>query len=742
MLRATQVDLTDGLAARSLPGRGRIATTRRHRPVRPDLPSLRGPRHRRRPGRSGRRARGGGALGDAGHPHRRRAGDRVRRRPSPTCPTSRCSREPPRSASTTTATSWPSERRPEPERSTGRLWHVRAGRIVIATGAIERPIVFADDDRPGIMLAAAAATYVTDYAVRPGSRAAIFTTNDSTDAVAEVIASAGRRARGGRSTRAAATAVVGTEARWRRAGSRPITIGRLDGAGPRRRVAVDLLLVSGGWNPNLHLWSQSRGTLRFDDRLAAFVPDAAFGDVVAVGRGGRATGLPDVDPGLGRPAASTRTRPDAWSTHYVDLQRDATVAHLRRALDAGLTSIEHVKRYTTIGTAADQGKTSGVVASAIAAAVLGQDVGAIGVPTFRPPYIPVSFGQLAGRERGDLLDPIRTTPIQPWHVAAGAVFEDVGQWKRPRYFPRPGETMDDGGPPRVRRRSYGRRRHGRHRPSARSTSRAPTRPSSSTGSTPRASPRSRSARAGTPIMCRLDGMLFDDGVVSRLGRRPVPPDDHDRQRRGGHGSSRGVPPDRMAGPARPSDIGQRGMGHDRRRRAARRATCSRALAPDLDVSAAGFPFMTWRSTTIGGDTGPRLPDLVLGRAGLRDQRRVVVRPGALGGGHRRRPSLRHHAVRDRGAPRAARREGLPDHRPGDRRHRDAARPRARLGGLDAQGLHRPAIAAPRGPDRAPDRRQLVALLPVDPDGAARGGRPARGGRRRSRPAARCRCSAT
>src|SRR6185503_10915887 len=119
------------------------------------------------------------------------------------------------------------------------------------------------------------------------------------------------------------------------------------------------------------------------------------------------------------PPAADDPGEDAWATHYVDLQRDATVAGLRRALGAGLTSIEHVKRYTTIGTAADQGKTSGVVASAIAAAILGQEVGAVGVPTFRPPYTPVSFGLVAGRERGALLDPIRTTPIQPWHVAAG-----------------------------------------------------------------------------------------------------------------------------------------------------------------------------------------------------------------------------------------------------------------------------------------------------------------------------------
>ena len=130
-------------------------------------------------------------------------------------------------------------------------------------------------------------------------------------------------------------------------------------------------------------------------------------------------------------------------TTFVDLERDATVADIRRALDAGLTSIEHVKRYTTIGTGSDQGKTGGVLASAVAAALLGQEPGALGVPTYRPPYVPVSFAQLAGRDRGALHDPVRTTSIQAWHVEHGAVFEDVGQWKRPRYFPRDGESMDD-----------------------------------------------------------------------------------------------------------------------------------------------------------------------------------------------------------------------------------------------------------------------------------------------------------
>jgi sarcosine oxidase subunit alpha len=130
------------------------------------------------------------------------------------------------------------------------------------------------------------------------------------------------------------------------------------------------------------------------------------------------------------------------ATQFVDLQRDATVADIARAVGAGMRSVEHVKRYTTIGTAHDQGKTSGVIASGITAELLGRPVEELGTTTFRPPYTPVAFAALAGRQRGALFDPERTTALHDWHVAHGAVFEDVGQWKRPRYYPLPGEDME------------------------------------------------------------------------------------------------------------------------------------------------------------------------------------------------------------------------------------------------------------------------------------------------------------
>jgi sarcosine oxidase subunit alpha len=134
--------------------------------------------------------------------------------------------------------------------------------------------------------------------------------------------------------------------------------------------------------------------------------------------------------------------PGREQDQFVDVQRDATVADIARAVGAGMRSVEHIKRYTTIGTAHDQGKTSGVIASGITAELLGLPIQALGTTTFRPPYTPVAFAALAGRDRGSLFDPVRTTALHDWHVAQGAVFEDVGQWKRPRHYPHPGEDMD------------------------------------------------------------------------------------------------------------------------------------------------------------------------------------------------------------------------------------------------------------------------------------------------------------
>ncbi|MBL8926083.1 MAG: (2Fe-2S)-binding protein [Pseudonocardia sp.] len=366
-----------------------------------------------------------------------------------------------------------------PHKSRQRVWRIRARHVLVAAGAHERPVVFSDNDRPGIMLAGGARTYLHRYGVLAGRDVVVFTTNDSAYAAAVDLADAGAR------VHAVVDARAATPAAWVQKCVRrgiPVRAGRLvtgtEGveritavAVAGERIPCDLLLVSGGWNPAVHLFSQAGGTLRYDGGLGAFVPGeerdgvsvaggaagvAELGGCLADGRRaaeGALGGLGFVPVDSPSPVAEAhvdgqpslvlwRVADGDQRTQFVDLQRDATVADIACAIGAGMRTVEHVKRYTTIGTAHDQGKTSGVLASGIAAELLGRPVGELGTTTFRPPYTPVAFAALAGRDRGSLFDPERTTAVHAWHVARGAVWEDVGQWKRPRYYPLPGEDME------------------------------------------------------------------------------------------------------------------------------------------------------------------------------------------------------------------------------------------------------------------------------------------------------------
>ncbi|WP_326777809.1 sarcosine oxidase subunit alpha family protein [Streptomyces sp. NBC_01445] len=375
-----------------------------------------------------------------------------------------------------------------------RLWHIRACQVVLATGAHERPLIFAGNDRPGVMLAASVRTYINRYGVTPGRRAVVGTTNDSAyDTVADLHAAGidiaavvdARPELSQRAAEIAATtgvrvltgsAVVDTAGESRLIG---VTVQALDAdgqlVGKSEEFDCDLLAVSGGWSPVVHLHSQRQGRLRWDDDLVAFVPDGTVRDQQVVGaaqgtygldgalaEGARAGALAATEAGFPVPvpaAPSEDARPDVralwlvpspagepgtWDTHFVDLQRDVTAADVWRSTGAGMRGVEHVKRYTSLGTANDQGKTSGVNAIGVIAEALGAGAspGEIGTTAYRAPYTPVAFAALAGRERGDLFDPERTTSIHGRHVAHGAEFEDVGQWKRPWYYPRPGEDMD------------------------------------------------------------------------------------------------------------------------------------------------------------------------------------------------------------------------------------------------------------------------------------------------------------
>lgn len=369
-----------------------------------------------------------------------------------------------------------------------RVWRIRARHVVVATGAHERPIVFADNDRPGIMLAHSARTFLHRYGVLVGHAAVVFTTNDSAYTAAFDLADAGVQieavvdARGqvpdalrrecerrGIPVRAGAV-VTGTRGTDRITHALVADFDRVN-VGAVEAVSCDNLLLSGGWNPAVHLFSQARGKLRYDAALGGFVPGEHLAGVSVAGA---ANGVMDLAgclragqdcagaamAELGLPFAGSAPLPEAsgddaspglvlWRVpgreqdQFVDVQRDATVADVARAVGAGMRSVEHIKRYTTIGTAHDQGKTSGVIASGVTAELLGVPIEVLGTTTFRPPYTPVAFAALAGRDRGSLFDPERTTALHDWHVAQGAVFEDVGQWKRPRYYPHPGEDMDD-----------------------------------------------------------------------------------------------------------------------------------------------------------------------------------------------------------------------------------------------------------------------------------------------------------
>jgi len=378
-------------------------------------------------------------------------------------------------------------------RSRERLWQVRAHCVVLAAGAIERPLIFPGNDRPGIMLAGAAHTYLNRYGVRVGSRAVIVTCGDHSYQAALELHAAGVRiaaiadlrpeAQGAlpESARRAGidvlqgSTVIGTDGDLRVAG---ITLGAVRDGGVQaaRRIPCDAVLMSGGYTPSVHLFSQSRGKLEWNEELSVFLPgqsaentqsagacngvydlEAVLADAAAAGAAAAGAAASGAAPAGRAAAGASRAHRNAAAAYlgalpqaavagsdksFVDWQHDVTTKDLELATREGFRSIEHVKRYTTTGMATDQGKTSNLNAMAIVAKHLGVPIPQVGLTTFRMPYTPVSFGSFAGASRADLFDPVRTTPMHAWAEAKGAVFENVGLWKRARYFPRDGEDMN------------------------------------------------------------------------------------------------------------------------------------------------------------------------------------------------------------------------------------------------------------------------------------------------------------
>ncbi|HXA72107.1 MAG TPA: sarcosine oxidase subunit alpha family protein [Stellaceae bacterium] len=456
----------------------------------------------------------------------------------------------------------PAERR---GRARQRLWHVRARQVVLATGAHERPLVFADNDRPGVMLASAAAAYAHRYGVLPGRKAVMVTNNDSAYRAALTLADAG----------AEVGAVVdlrpASDGFWPRALERrgipvlrnravvsvlggkidAVEVRTLDAAGEqfsgaRHRIECDLLAMSGGFNPAVHLFGQSQGRLRFDEGIAAFVPHMsvqrersvgaangrfALGEAMAEGAAAGAAAAHAAGFGDGRapalPAAEMREtaplRPlwlipsEGGAKRFVDFQNDVTSDDIALAAREGFRSVEHVKRYTTTGMGTDQGRTSNVNALALLSRAVGRVIAETGTTTFRPPYTGVPFGALAGRARGSLVDPVRVTPMHRWHVAAGAIFEDVGQWKRARHYPKTGEDME-----RAVRRECLAVRDAVGIFDASTLGKIEIRGPDAAELLDRVYTNNFKnlavGRCRYGLMCREDGMVFDDGVTTRLGQ--------------------------------------------------------------------------------------------------------------------------------------------------------------------------------------------------------------------------------
>ncbi|MCR8548926.1 sarcosine oxidase subunit alpha family protein [Salipiger sp. P9] len=355
------------------------------------------------------------------------------------------------------------------------LWRITAKRAVLAAGATERHIPFADNDRPGIMLAGALRAYANRWAAAPvaaaGDAIAVFTNGDDGHRTACDLLAKGAKVLGVIDTRADAVAqgdyrvfagaqVTGSKGRL------GLTQIEITQGGHSSWHAVGALGVAGGWNPNLHLASHHRGRPHWDESLLAFVPgqggpQGLIAAGAAAGKGGTAQALADgkraaqaalsdleiAAPEILLPEARDAAAAQEAFRHvpgkkraWVDFQNDVTVKDVKLAHQENMRPVEHLKRWTTLGMATDQGKTSNVSALAVMAELTGKTIPETGTTIFRPPYTPVSLGVLGGGDTGKHFRPFRLTPTHDWARAQGAEFVEVGQWMRAQYFPQPGET--------------------------------------------------------------------------------------------------------------------------------------------------------------------------------------------------------------------------------------------------------------------------------------------------------------
>ena len=332
-----------------------------------------------------------------------------------------------------------------------RLWLVRARRVVLATGALEQPLIFSNNDRPGIMLASAAQIYWRRHGIAPGRQIVVATNNDSAYAVARELHQAQIRIAALIDSRESppkalhqGVAELGIPVQT---GCMPIdtqgfgalkrvSVGTLDakgGVGTVRHLACDALLVSGGFSPTLHLFAQAGGKLIFSEEVGALVPAAALSNLTLVGDAVR------THPGtLGERVSPVGNTSRQW----LDLRHDVTVADIELSVRENLKAVEHIKRHTTLGMSVDQGKLGQAPALEVIARARHLKPSELGHTTFRPPFVPVTLGTLVGRNVGNLYAPYRRTPLFAVQAAAGALFEDFGEWQRPAAFPRAGESRE------------------------------------------------------------------------------------------------------------------------------------------------------------------------------------------------------------------------------------------------------------------------------------------------------------
>ena len=382
-----------------------------------------------------------------------------------------------------------------------RLWRVRAGHVITATGAIERPLSFAGNDVPGVMLASAMRDYVANYGVSPGDRTVLVTNNDNAYLTAIALKQAGLEVPAVLDARvlpqdcelvAQAKAlgirvVMGQGVSQVLGGKRVTGVAVCSQAGEGavlEEIACDAVAMSGGWSPVVHLWSHCGGKLTWDTTHACFRPDQDHPPTGADGHGfvtpaGAAAGVFPLDDvlhdahaaadgvatSLGFKLPRDFTSPEAtrreeapimpvWQMPqgasvklrektFLDYQNDVKVSDVRLAAQEGFVSVEHAKRYTTLGMATDQGKLSNINGLATLAGALDAEIPSVGTTTFRPPYHPISMGAIAGAARGDTFQPIRRTPLHDWHESNGAIWEPVGHWRRPYAYVQSGESTHD-----------------------------------------------------------------------------------------------------------------------------------------------------------------------------------------------------------------------------------------------------------------------------------------------------------